>query len=387
MLSATTASITHDDAFEAGRDLAAELLDGLGARPDVVLLFASSTYDPDRLLAGLHRRLDPAVRLVGCTGFAEINSDEALAGSVTALALRSDDLEAHALCATLAAGDSVAVGRALGRQAWACDASALLLLVDGVHLDSAAVLAGAQSVLGPDFPIAGGVAADDARFARTRQFCGRDVHEGAAVALALTGPLRLVGAASGGWEPIGATRRCTRVEGGRLLLELDGQPALNLYREYLGTRENNLGTAGIEFPLGIVGLPDAPWRGDEAVQLVRAVYDVDVARGGLYCNRDIPADAEVRMLRATKDDLIRGAGDVADELRRRLPGGRVALVFDCFARKVVLGARYKEEIAAAHARLPADLARVGFYTYGEIAPIAGRSVHHDATFTAVVLEV
>lgn len=380
MLSATTAAITHDDAFEAGRDLAAELLDGLGADPDVVLLFAASTYDPGRLLDGLYRRLDPRVQLVGCTSFAEIAGGEALRGSVAALALRTKDLGVHALHAGHGEGDSFTVGRVLARQAWDHDPSALLVFVDGLELDSAAVLAGAHSVLGPDFPIAGAVAADDARFAATHQFCGRAVHRGAAVALALTGPLRLLGAAHSGWEPIGSPRRCTRVERGRLLLELDGQPALQIYRDYLGAHGHDLGSAGVEFPLGLVDP-----RGRSSGQ-VRIIHGIDDARGGLLCHRDIPVGAEVRMLRATKDELIHGAALTAGDLRQRLPDARLALVFDGFARKVVLGARHGEEIAAACAHLPVGIPHLGFYGFGEIAPSAGRTLHRDATFTAIVLE-
>ncbi|PCC74472.1 Uncharacterized conserved protein, contains FIST_N domain [Nannocystis exedens] len=386
MLTATTASITHDDPFQAGRDLAAELNDTLGASPDVVLLFAAPTYDPHRLLAGLHRRLAPRVQLVGCTSFAEIGNECAVSGSATALGVRTRDLDAHALYATRASGDSFAVGRALGEQTREREASLLLLLADGVRLDGAAVLRGAQSVLGPEFPIVGGLAADDARFEHTRQFCGRDVLEGAVVGLALAGPVRHATVARGGWEPIGATRRCTRVERDRLVLELDGQPAVNLYREYLGAQGRDLRTAGIEFPLGIVGLPDRPWDGDDGVQVVRAVCGVDEVRGGLRCTREVPEGAEIRMLRATKDDLIRSASEAAAELGRALPGGRIALVFDCFSRKMVLGARYKEEVAAAYSRLSPDLTRVGFYTYGELAPVAGQTEQHDATFTAVVIE-
>lgn len=387
MLFATTVSITDDDPYRAGRDLAAELNDTLGGPPDFALLFAAPGYDPHLLFAGLHRRLAPGVQLVGCTSYAEINQECALAGSVTALGVRTRDIGAHALYACKGAGGSFDVGRELGRQARERGAALLILLVDGIDLDGAAVLAGAQSVLGVEFPIVGGLAADDAQFVRTYQFCGRNVLAGAAVGLALTGPLRHAGVTCGGWEPVGATRRCTRVERERLVLELDGLPALNLYREYLGARGADLRTAGIEFPLGIVGLPERPYRGDGAVHTVRPVYGVDEARGGLRCAHEIPEGAEVRMLRATKDDLIRGAAEAAAELGRALPGGRLALVFDSLARKLVLGARYKEEVAAAYARLSPECVRAGFYSYGQLAPSGGRTGYHDATFSAVVIEV
>lgn len=386
MLHAYTASITHDDSWAAGRDLAAELLDGLDGQPDVVLLFSAFSYEPQRLLDGLYSKLGADVQLVGCTSYGEINGREALSGSVTAMGLRTGGLPARALRATHDRWDSFAIGRELGEQARDCGAALLILLVDGIRLNSTPVLAGLQSVLGRDFPIVGGVAADDARFARTLEFHGRDVLEGGAVALALGGPLKIATLAHGGWQPIGAPRRCTRVEDAKLVLELDGRPALDLYREYLGELGRDLATAGVEFPLGIVALPDRPRRSDDDILLVRAVQGADEARGGLRCSGDIPEGAVVRMTRASKDDLIRGAGEATADLVRRLPGARVALFFDCAGRKMVLGARYKEEIAAAFAALPPDLPRLGFYTYGELSPVDGEAMHHDETFTAIVIE-
>lgn len=384
MLEAVTASITHDDAHQAGRDVAAELLEGLGGQPDLVLLFAAAEYDPRRLLDGLYSKLAPAVQLVGCSSYSEISGREALSGSVTAMGLRTGGLGFRTLRAEHDRKDSYAIGRSIGEQARECGAELLVALPDGIYLNSTTFLRGAQDVLGARFPIVGGVAADDLRFERTYQYIGRDVIEGGAVALALQGPLRLATVAQGGWQPIGATRRCTRVEG-KVVLELDGQPALNLYREYLGGLGRDL-TAGVEFPLGVVGVPGRPRRSDEEILVVRAVQGADEARGGLHCSGDVPEGAEVRMTRASKDDLIRGASDALADVHRRLPSARVALIFDCTGRKIVLGARYKEEIAAAFARLPDDIARVGFYTYGELAPVDGETMHHDETFTAVLIE-
>lgn len=384
MLSAVTASITHDDPYQAGRDLGAELLDGLGGQPDAVLLFSTHAHDPRRLLDGLYRVLDRGAQLVGCSAFGELDGVEAVAGSATAMALRTDGLGVRALLATDDRKDSFAVGRALGEQAREFGAALLILLIDAVHLATAPVLAGAQSVLGLDFPIVGGVAADDARFARTFELHNGAAHEGAAVALALRGPLKLATVARRDWRPIGLTHRCTRVEGGRVVLELDGQPALDLYRAYLGEWGRDLATAGAEFPLGIV--TDPTRAGDDELLVVRGVQGYDEARGGLRFLGEVPEGAAVRVLRATKDDLIAGAGEATADLVRRLPGARVALLFDCAGRRLFLGARHKEEIAAAYAHLPPHLPRIGFYTFGELSPVGGRTMHHEETFTAALIE-
>jgi hypothetical protein len=62
------------------------------------------------------------------------------------------------------------------------------------------------------------------------------------VAIGLYGARLQVGCGSrGGWEPFGPERLITRATGS-VLYELDGEPALDLYRRYLG--EHAAGAAG-----------------------------------------------------------------------------------------------------------------------------------------------
>ena len=61
--------------------------------------------------------------------------------------------------------------------------------------------------------------------------------------------------------------------------------------------------------------------------------------------------------------------------------------FSCFSRKQVLGPRYKEECAAAFARLPPGLPKLGFYTFGELSPYDGATTHHESTFTVALAKL
>ena len=70
-----------------------------------------------------------------------------------------------------------------------------------------------------------------------------------------------------------------------------------------------------------------------------------------------------------------------------MPRPSAAFVFDCTSRKVVLGTRYKEEIRAAFAAIPADIPKIGFYTFGEVCPVDGVAKHHESTFTLAFLTV
>ncbi|NUQ72339.1 MAG: FIST C-terminal domain-containing protein [Polyangiaceae bacterium] len=386
-MKATTVSIVHDDSTQAGKDIAAELLDELGGAPDLVLLFASTRYNPEQLLTGLYSRLPATTKLAGCSSFAEINSDEALTGSVTAMGIRLGGVACEVFKVDGLKDRNIEAGRALAEQIKAFEPSLVITFPDAVGTNSAQFLIGMQDILGRKFPIVGGVAADDLQFDQTYELFNRKVLSGGAVAVALKGRIAVASGAKAGFQPLGAARTCTKVENGRLVLELDGVPALNLYKEFLGDRANDLQTAGIEFPLGIVGgMPGEYQVSDEQILVVRAVQGVDEARMGLICSGEVLEGARVRMTRATKEDILQGAVSAVDEAKKIVPEPSAAFIFDCAGRKLVLGPRYKDEIQAVVSRLGPDVPAIGFYTYGELSPVQGVTMHHDETFTIALIQ-
>lgn len=387
MIKAATTSIVHDDARSAGRDAADELLDQLGERPDLVLLFASARYDQEAVLAGLHGRLGEGVRLAGCSSYAEIGGREALSESVTAMGLKLGDLGAATLSARAEGGDSRALGRSIGEQARAHDPSLLVVFPDGLQVNSTQFLLGIQDVLGKSFPIVGGVAADTGEFTRTFQYRDREVFSGGAAAVALRGSISLATAARSGWYPVGASRICTRMEGGNVCLELDRQPALALYKEYLGARAAEMPLVSAEYPIGVISSPEGTQRLPEGeLLLLRSIKGVDEARQAIIFGGDLPQGSEVRMTSATKEDVMKGADEATERACAAMPEPSLALIFNCMARKVVLGPRYKQELSAPLRRLGERVPAIGFYTYGELSPVQGVTMHHDETFTIALLK-
>ncbi|HMY16348.1 MAG TPA: FIST N-terminal domain-containing protein [Polyangium sp.] len=386
MLQGATVSIVHDDSRQAGVDAGLELIDRLGRQPDLVLLFVSTKYDVSAVLAGLYEEFSPDVKLVGCSSYAEINNEEALTESVTAMGLVLGKVQCLPVMVEDAAAGSFGVGEALARQIKDFEPNLFILLPDGITLNSTPILQGMQSVLGEDFPIVGGVAADDVTFKKTYEFFGNRAISGGAVGVALKGDIKVATAARSGFYPVGATRTVTKVENRKVILEIDGVPALDLYKEYLGTMAAKLETAGIEFPLGIVGEVEGRKKlPEEQILTVRAIQGVDEARGGLLSSGDVAEGTQLRMTRATKDDLIEAAAGASQYVTEQLPDGKVALLFDCAGRKLVLGTRFKDEAAKALAVFK-DIPTIGFYTYGELSPVQGKTLHHDETFTVALLQ-
>jgi hypothetical protein len=90
-------------------------------------------------------------------------------------------------------------------------------------------------------------------------------------------------------------------------------------------------------------------------------------------------------MQANFDRLIDGANEAA-----RLTGLRpdddavsLALAVSCVGRRLVLGKRAEDEVAAVTAVLPKASALVGFYSYGEFSPHgeSGRCELHNQTMT------
>lgn len=388
MLQAATVSIVHDDARSAGKEAATELIYQLDGPPDLVLLFVAPRYEPARLLEGLFSKLPKTTRLGGCSTFGEINSEEALGDSVTVMGIRSRDVAFRTFKVEKVGADSMAAGRALGAEVKDFAPDLLILLPDALKANATRLLRGLKDTAGEALPIIGGMAADNRTYTTTYQYHDAEAISDGAVAIGIKGPIKLVTGARSGWIAVGGTRRITKVENGNVIVELDGRPALDLYEEYLGARAQEMPAISAEFPIGLVDALDEKEEekpGDH-IRVCRGIRSVDRERRAILVGADVPEGGGVRMTRATKEDLIEAANQVGDACSAAMPDASLALFFNCAARKMVLGRRYKSDLVATFDRLGDKVPKIGFYTYGEISPVQERSTYHELTFTMALLK-
>jgi hypothetical protein len=185
----------------------------------------------------------------------------------------------------------------------------------------------------------------------------------------------------GGWDRFGPERTVTRSEG-NVLSELDGEPALDLYKRYLGDRASGLPATGLLFPLAI-RRPD----GDER-QLVRTILAVDEAKKSLTFAGDVPTGWRAQLMQANFERLVGGAEEAATVTASRGGAGKetLAVAISCVGRRLVLGERTEEECEATLARLPAGTHQIGFYSYGELSPYVGGNCDlHNQTMTLTTI--
>ena len=355
------------------------------AAPQLILYFGATS----QLDAGAPAVLElvakfPDALVCGCSTAGEILGGRVFDESIVAALVQFQSTQVRAVAeSTTGHADSAAVGRRAAEKLKTAGLCHVLILSDGLSVNGTALVAGFREILPAGVAITGGLAGDGSRFQKTFVGFGSDVKQDQIVAIGFYGTGIVIGYGSrGGWEGFGPRRRITRSQG-NTLLELDGQPALALYKRYLGERAAGLPATGLLFPLELT--KDA----SEKAGLVRTILAVDEAKQSLTFAGDMPEGWYARLMKATGDQLVDGAANAGSDvaLKSNADGSSLAIMVSCIGRRLVLGQRIEEELEAVIRSLPALTETVGFYSYGEACPSAGNdfSELHNQTMTITVI--
>lgn len=257
----------------------------------------------------------------------------------------------------------------------------MFIVSDGSFVNGSNLIEGLESVEGFNASITGGLCGDGARFEKTLTSYNENPKQGEVVAIGFYGgDLEVSYANFGGWTPFGPERTITRSEG-NVLFEIDGKPALDLYKMYLGDKANELPKAALLYPLTVQ-------QNDESEPLVRTILNIDEAESSMILAGDMPMNAKVQLMMSTVDDIAEGASNAAElAMRDRQSKPELAILVSCVGRKLVLDQRTEDEIEEV-AEIIGDQAKIaGFYSYGEMAPFAGKNECqlHNQTMTLTLL--
>ena len=327
----------------------------------------------------------PHAKLLGCSTSGEMAGTNVDDASISLVVARFDHTRLKlATTAVATPADSRAAGENLGRQLNGPGLRAVFLLSDGLNVNGTSLVSGLTSQLPPGVTITGGLAGDGSDFKRTWVISEGRPQQHRIAAVGLYGDrLRVSSGCNGGWLDFGPQRRITRSEG-NVLFELDGKPALDLYKEYLGSLAAGLPGSALLFPLAI-RRPDSKGK-----PVVRTILAIDEQRHSLTFAGDVPEGFEARLMRTTDEGLIDSAAAAVAQACGAMPsaGAAPALVVSvsCVGRRLVLGERTEEEVESINAGAPPGATHVGFYSYGEIAPglDGGASELHNQTMTVTV---
>ncbi len=357
-------------------------LPGLDSERTLVLAFgASELHDAPGPIEELVAAF-PGSHVIGCSTAGEISGADVSDGSLAVAVIAFDGTTLRRAQASVeSASASHAAGVTLAQALAGDGLRGVLVLSNGHAVNGTELVRGLDETLPADVVVSGGLAGDGDRFERTWVIADGRPASDRVCAVGLYGDRVELGHGSkGGWDIFGPERRVTRSEG-NVLHELDGRPALAIYKDYLGDRASGLPATALLFPLALRE------GGAEERSVVRTVLAVDEASQSMTFAGDIPEGASAQLMRANVDRLIEGAAEAAVATGKGGDGAPVlSIAISCVGRRLVLGERTEEELEATLDVLPAGSQQIGFYSYGEISPYAsGRCDLHNQTMTLTTI--
>lgn len=370
------------DSFYAGAE-AAQMAHRDSEQPTLGIIFMSPAFDQERVLAGV-LSVFPDLCIVGGSSAGVITGttgpvDTAIALMTltlpsnhffTALSKKMDHTSAYA------AGAEIATTLKTNAKKSQQNLSSAMIFPDVLVGNGSDVVSGILSVLGDDFPVVGGAPGDDQKFEKTFEYHAGAVHTGRVTGIGFTKDVHLSVGVRHGWKPIGLPIKATKTDGATIL-EIDGAPALDVYKSYFGEENTALlqkrGSVSharsiLTYPLGIAGT--------EGDMIVRTPLIITPS-GGLQCAAEVPEGSKLRLMIGSHDEAIKAAQTAATRCMEGLAPEkpRAIIIFNCIARKNLFGAQAHKEIEAIRQVCGEDVPLIGLYTYGEQAPIDGVSRH------------
>ena len=355
----------------------------IGKEAQVVLLFGSAQRIKASRSFEVCRGLYPGAHVLGCSTAGQIHGTNVSLDTVaiTALAFERTPI-AVARVKMDGPGESFAAGQKLIRSLPAEGLRYVLVLSEVIQVDANQVVAGINAAIPAGATVSGGFSADGDRQQLSHIWCDGDPEQSSVVAVGLYGDhLRVGSAATGLWGQFGPVRVITK-SAGNVLYELDGRSALGLYKEYLGELASGLPATGLLFPLAVS-------VGDTGQSVLRGLLNVDEATQSMRFAGNMPEGAQVRMMMGAIEQLV---DDTLLAARQSIePLGttpaELSILVSCNGRRHVLKQRVEEEVEAVGEVVGPGTILTGFYSCGEIAPIAPgqRSELHNETLAITSL--
>jgi hypothetical protein len=333
-------------------------------RPQLILCFGSPALISQPSWRQDLQQHYPNATLLGCSTAGEIAgtvvTDEAIV--VTIVRFESTQIKAYPI--SMNPGESsIAAGERIGQQIDPENLAHVFVLSDGLQVNGSDLVRGIQQYLPAGVTLTGGLSGDGDRFEQTFVLLNQTLASGMIAAIGFYGDRLQVGYGSlGGWTPFGPERRITKSVG-NVLYELDGKPALALYKSYLAEHAADLPASGLLFPLSL--------QTQSQERLVRTILAVDEANQSMTFAGDMPEGSTAQLMHASFDRLVDGAVQAAETSLESLDAtAELAILISCVGRKLVLKQRIEEEVEGVQDILGDQAVLTGFYSYGEIAPFA-----------------
>ena len=349
----------------------------------LVLVFGNRFMLEEKTVYQDLRQIFPDGHIVFASSCAEISSNTVNQNSITVTAIQFEKSKfliktSNVLNKDL---DSFKTGNELIKQFPEEGLKYAFVVSEGSFINGSQLTKGMSAATNDNLLITGGLCGDDARFEKTLASYNENPKEGELVAIGFYGDtLEISFSIHGGWTPFGPERIVTK-SSGNVLYELDDQPALDLYKTYLGDKARDLPGAALLYPLNVKSE-------DEDQSIVRSILNINEAENAVILAGDIKENSKVQLMMTNVDHIANASERAATQaLTHRKNKPELAILVSCIGRKIVLDQRVEEEIEEVIEVIGTDTVISGFYSYGEIAPFPGEVACqlHNQTMTITLI--
>ena len=354
--------------------------------PQLVLVFGGTRVLKDKKNYKHLKSLYPNSNILFCSTAGEVIGTEVMDDSMAVTAiyfakteLRFAEVNIHK------SEESSNCAKQLANTLNKADLAHVMVFSDGLLVNGSDLVKGFEDTLLKNVSVTGGLVGDGANFKETVVGLNNAPVSGKIVAIGFYGKEIKIGYGSlGGWDTFGPERVITKSDK-NILYELDGKPALALYKEYLGDKAEGLPSTGLLFPLRLkLNTPDG------AEEVVRTILAVDEKAQSMTFAGNMPEGVSASLMRANLERLVSGAEGAARESKSLFDSSPdLAILVSCIGRKLVLKERTEEELEAVRDVLGKKTAITGFYSYGEICPIKATAKQyqlHNQTMTVTIFK-
>ncbi|MBP2476695.1 hypothetical protein JOF53_005567 [Crossiella equi] len=382
-------SDSHPDGAVAAHRAATAAI--TGPRPQLLLVFASTGYDPGPVAEGISA-VAPGVPVVGCSSTGEISPDGSRSGSLVVIAFGGIGFTVRTAVADRLASRQREAGAEVA--AAAADRSGLphqvvLLLTDSLARDQESILRGCYSVLGAGVPMVGGAAGErrsreDGTPCGTFLFHDGRVHTDAVVCATIASEAPFSISVKHGWKKFGEPMIVTSSRDGRVYT-LDDQPAMDVFLDRLGAPPEAYTDPAVfsEFarsrPLGV--------QRRSGVQPRNLATGVDVAGRSISGGSAIDHGCLTWAMTGDRESVLAAVDEACAEAIDGLPGrSPLALItFSCGGLIPVLGSEGIRKENQTFAKRADGVPFGGFHTTGEIARVRGIDGFHNQTLAVLAV--
>lgn len=380
--------------FEAGAEMARQAMSDAGIdKCDLAIMYSTSKQDPVHLSSGVRSVIGSKARLIGGYSMGIITNDylgyEGYQAGIAVMS--SDSIDVDMFITNSLPDNEVNSGLALGNQIknkkYKGDPN-ILIMYDAIKEPNPTAMSlnlatplikGIERSIG-NWPNAAGVGMmGDFQWNRTYQWFDDKILQDTAMALVLSGGVRMDTIIMHGCKPSSDYHKITKADG-NVVLEIDGKPAVDMIANLLG---ESSGLGWQDFPLFVtLGVNKGDKYGEfkEEEYANRLCMSVDKERGGLVMfEPDLEEGSEVQLMRRSIDFQYIGqrAQKLLDGLGSRKPV--FALYIDCAGRASAYCGTEGEEAEEVQKVIGSKMPLLGMFSGVEIAKVGNEMQALDWT--------